>query len=367
MQRLLLLFIVVLAMGLPALADDVVDSAARKCIDQRAGVTSGVVSFAITTTEAFGQRAQYVGVVREYTVTFDDTSTHYKCVLHWSGKGASWSDVLLKNEQGVLRDPGDWALHAQFSFDAESSQFNAHGIDPRLFGLVTTNPSSVGRGFPDSCLWFARSATSIESAEEVELDGVAAMKVVYRPRDTQAITAWYAERYGGNPVQVALQAGNSYRKLVQSSYERYANGPTGDTVWFPKRVIFTEQNGDVLLLREVMDVGNVEFGVALAEGEFSLSTVPVPAGRRVLDGSIAYVVDGSNGTKTLRRATSNDHLDPGTGMYAQSVDLSELTLKERQQGYGSRSRVGWLVGINVAFFVLLGAYLVRHRYLTRKG
>lgn len=317
----------------------------EKCLQACELVKSGTVVFNIRVPVATGYEHSYRDVKRSYSIAFDGSSQ--RSVVDWSGK-SQWRESHLKNDSGVVHDPGEWSPHGWFIPNGDKQQARRKVVDPRLFGVSTAQPSSagvVGPKFPDGCMWFTKKGKILGVTEHTQDSNVKSTVITFAPTEKTRVVGTFSSEHP-LPIALRVEVNGTLVSETKCDFERFPHKQDGE-IWFPRRVDYRRFSDDKLALHEVVEIVDARFGYAHEAGAFEIASLQLTDGRRFQSNGTELLYDGEVGV--LRPATSSDVIDNETGNYANT---------RIRKSSGSTVWWWWLACIFVLVSVVLGSLVV---------
>lgn len=258
---------------------------AQECIAARNSVGSGTIDYSIRVIKE-GNRVGYQQIVRRCKVSFDEATQRIKWTKHWKSPRAEWTELFLKNQDGIFHDPGEWAQNAQFDGRKKDNPLEGYLSDPRNFGLSTSLPSSSDGEFPKGSFWFAFKFVKPSQSSKVEIDNQDLIKCIYYPTEKSTVTVWYLTESVANPYPIRIvqeYANNPMTVEIEVSHQRFPNHSSDSSKWkwFPSKIRYRQLDNGAVSFEEVLEVHEAVFGVRFRETEFERNSLPIIPDRNV--------------------------------------------------------------------------------------
>ncbi len=227
----------------------------------------------------------------------------------------------------------------------EAAPVESNCFDVRTMGLIPMPPSLWHSTPVEQFYGVAERLNSTVVREEV--DGIATIKSSYSRADGKQVAIWVVPEMDHCALQAELKVPMRNLGLriyrVRSALKEYAG-----QIWFPTSVEYTCRAGDEVVEHEVLTVDEAEFNIKVDPAAFTLAGLDVTPG--------AHVVGlPTNLAPTGVKVWDGEKLDD-TESAKRSANRPPL-----QEGK-SRSRLTWLIGINLGLGLIFLILYFRSRY-----
>ncbi|MFG0335420.1 MAG: hypothetical protein ACF8TS_18840 [Maioricimonas sp. JB049] len=297
----------------------------------------------------------YEGVTRTIDSEFDMELGWWRQVVQLEHPRWARRTATLVNDAGALHDAGGDTLYGVFS---------SSGDEPGPARRDTYDLRFLGLAFPLSQLVAADSAgpglSWIEELARLALDGVKRFDAGERQRleytrdDGVHVTIVLEGDAPARPVVVTQRMGEDVAE-TRVAYAQVAAAQSTEqgvhtaSIWFPQSVSYQLTVDGEVGYHERIDVLACEFVARPDAGRFTVSSLGLPRGRRVLgDHQLQMVIDDE-----LRMAGPRDLMNPDQTSYT-IVDQAEL---RRPKHAGHQSMLVIINGVLLLAILFLAVLL----------
>lgn len=185
------------------------------------------------------------------------------------------NEIIIR-EKGHLPDGSTVATYVADPVHALSIRGN---FDIRLLGSVPCPSGLLYRKQLSD--YFGREDRATSEVSRDSVDGTECIKSSYRRRDDVALNFWVVPSQSWRVIRAEIDAPiGKERRLIQRTTSSLALYPCG--VWFPRTVVFSEDNGSGFFVRERWEVEAAAFDTNPDADLFTIEGLELARGERLV-------------------------------------------------------------------------------------